>query len=195
MDFRIRETIRYLGYGKHAVDEQTCRLIAESFEDLELVVRERFIYRIFAIEHCGEYQIRIGTIEMKSKYLIKNMMGCSKAVLFGATLGIEVDRLLQKLAVTDMAKAVIMQACAAARMEELCDRMEAEIKAELPKPEQTMRPRFSPGYGDLSIEYQKEILRVLDASKKIGLTMTRGCMLSPTKSVTAFIGIKDQKDI
>ncbi len=52
-----------------------------------------------------------------------------------------------------------------------------------------LRPRFSPGYGDFSIEHQGEILRMLDSAKKIGLSMTGGNMLAPTKSVTAVIGL------
>ena len=57
-----------------------------------------------------------------------------------------------------------------------------------------LRPRFSPGYGDFSILYQKDVLRMLDAPKKIGLTMTDGYMLTPTKSVTAIIGISNTKE-
>ena len=37
MDKRTLEAVRYLGYGKHAVDDQTLALIRDSFEDLEPV--------------------------------------------------------------------------------------------------------------------------------------------------------------
>ena len=56
-----------------------------------------------------------------------------------------------------------------------------------------MRPRFSPGYGDFDIHHQEEILRMLDAHKKIGLSMTESCMLTPTKSVTALIGFAEKE--
>ena len=54
-----------------------------------------------------------------------------------------------------------------------------------------IRPRFSPGYGDFSIQHQKAVLAMLEASKRIGVTMTDSYMLTPTKSVTAVIGIGD----
>ena len=58
-----------------------------------------------------------------------------------------------------------------------------------------LRPRFSPGYGDFSILHQKELLQMLEAPKKIGLTLTEGYMLTPTKSVTALLGMsKDAKE-
>ena len=56
-----------------------------------------------------------------------------------------------------------------------------------------MRPRFSPGYGDFDIHHQEEILRMLDAHKKIGLSMTESYMLTPTKSVTALIGFAEKE--
>ena len=51
--------------------------------------------------------------------------------------------------------------------------------------------RFSPGYGDYPIEMQKEYLRILDAPRKIGLTTGDSCLLVPSKSVTAVLGISD----
>ena len=37
-------------------------------------------------------------------------------------------------------------------------------------------------------------MRMLDCAKKIGLTMTDSYMMSPTKSVTAIIGISTEKE-
>ena len=54
-----------------------------------------------------------------------------------------------------------------------------------------IRPRFSPGYGDFDIAHQDMILRMLDTAKKIGLTLTGGNMLTPSKSVTAVIGLSE----
>ena len=193
MDFRLRETLRYLGYGKHAVDEQTYLLISESFEELEAVIRERFVYRIFDLVQADEELLMLEHFSVRSKLLVKNMKGCQKAVLFAATLGVETDLLVQKTMVRDVAKAAVMQACAATRMEELCDRIEFEISDRIGADAYKLKPRFSPGYGDLSLEYQRAILDILEAQKKIGITLTDSYMLSPTKSVTAFIGIMRQK--
>ena len=109
------------------------------------------------------------------------MEGCKEIVVLAATLGSEADRLIKKYSVTDMSKAVVMQACAAAKLEEFCDNIQKRLGY--------MRPRFSPGYGDFPLEYQKLILQLLEAPKKIGLSMTEASMLVPTKSVTAIIGI------
>ena len=55
------------------------------------------------------------------------------------------------------------------------------------------RPRFSPGYGDFSLEHQKEITSILNTPKTIGLTVTDTLILAPAKSVTAIIGFSTTK--
>ena len=51
------------------------------------------------------------------------------------------------------------------------------------------RPRFSPGYGDLPINMQKDIFAALDCPRKIGLSLNESLLMSPSKSVTAIIGV------
>ena len=77
----------------------------------------------------------------------------------------------------------------AALLEEYLDRCQEELRQAQEEAGYYLRPRFSPGYGDFSIGHQGGILRMLDASKRIGLSMTDGNMLAPTKSVTAVIGL------
>ena len=192
MDIRTREAVRYLGYGRHAIDERTLALIQDSFEELGQVSDARFVYRIFEISKADKNGLTIGNLKIESKNLAKNLKNCQKAVLFGATLGARVDMLMKKYSLTDMSKTVVLQACAAAELEEYCDKMQKQIALELDTG-LYLRPRFSPGYGDFSILHQKELLDMMEAPKKIGLTMTEGYMLTPTKSVTAVIGISDEE--
>lgn len=194
MDIRIKEAIRYLGYGRNEIDEKTLQLIKESFRELEQHVEPKFIYHIFALSILDDEKLTIGKLEIQSKSLMKNLQGCKAVILFGATLGTYVDRQIHKYELLDMTKAVVLQACAAAYLEEYCDKMQEQLGQMLAQDKNYLRPRFSPGYGDFSILYQKDVLRMLDAPKKIGLTMTDGYMLTPTKSVTAIIGISNTKE-
>lgn len=189
MDGREKEAVRYLGYGKHAVDEKTGVLVRDSFEELDRIVKGRIVYRIFELEIPDDGKVKIGELKIASRNLAKNMKGCERAVMLGATLGIEVDMLMKKYSLTEMTKAVVLQACAAAMLEEFLDNWQGEYEKEAEKEGYYLRPRFSPGYGDFDISHQEDILRMLDSAKKIGLTMTDGYMLTPTKSVTAVIGM------
>ena len=41
----------------------------------------------------------------------------------------------------------------------------------------------------VSLKYQKDVLAYLDAEKKIGITLSDAFIMTPAKSVTAFVGI------
>jgi hypothetical protein len=194
MDVRTREAVRYLGYGGHAADEQTLALLEDSFGELEETAKRRIIYRIFDVVPGEAGSLAIGKMDIVSRNLSKNLKDCREAVLLGATLGIGVDRLLKRYSLTDMSKTVVLQAAAAALLEEYLDQWQRGVGAELEGEGRFLRPRFSPGYGDFDIRHQGMILRMLNADKSIGLTMTDSFMLTPVKSVTAVIGISRKKE-
>ena len=147
-DARTKEAIRYLGYGRHAVDEQTLALIDVSFGELDQTTQAKSVYRIFDCKVTGEDQVTIGKMNIKSRSLGKNLRGCKGAVVFGATLGTSVDILMKRYSLTDMAKSVVLQACAAAYLEEYCDDLQLSIGEELNIPKDS----FSAGRGNCRSE-------------------------------------------
>ena len=167
-----------MGYGKNPVDEATSRLVEKGFLELEKVSALRSVFRIFEMNRIDEEKVAIGTLQISSKSLARNLNHCEKAVLFGATLGTGVDRLIARTSLT----------------EEFCDEKQFEIGEELEKEGLYLRPRFSPGYGDFDIGFQKSFMQMLDCAKAIGLTMTESFMMTPTKSVTAVIGASRIKE-
>lgn len=193
MDFRTIEAIRYLGYGKHPIDEPTLHMVQECFLELEDIVEPRNRYQIFKVQFQEEV-LKIGSWSICSADLKKSLTGCKYAVLFSATLGIDVDRQMKKYELLNIAKAVVFQACAAAFLEEYCNQIQEEIGMKMEEEGYYLRPRFSPGYGDFSILYQKEFVQMLDTAKTIGISLTEGYMLTPSKSVTAVIGLSSRKE-
>ena len=189
MDHRTKEALRYLGYGRNPGEERTLELIRQSFEELEGLREERIVWRREPVTVREPDQVETAGIDIRSRGLARNLKGCLEVILVAATLGTRTDLLLRRYSRTDMTRAVILQACAAARLEEYLDTWQEERKKELEEEGLYLRPRFSPGYGDFSIHHQKALLQRLEASKRIGLTMTDGYMLTPSKSVTALAGI------
>ena len=117
----------------------------------------------------------------------KHLEGCHTAVMMCATIGSELTSLSYK-SDFDMARAVVLDSFASVAVEQVCQKVD-EILAEKYSGKY-MTFRFSPGYGDYPIEMQKEYLRILDAPRKIGLTTGDSCLLVPSKSVTAVLGIQ-----
>ena len=105
------------------------------------------------------------------------------------TLGRSIDERLTRLEVSDLAMGVVFDTGASLLAEAVCDLFEEKIRAEAMEKGLYMTPRFSPGYGDLPLELQKDLFRVLDCPRKIGLSLNESLLMSPSKSVTAIIGI------
>ena len=189
MELNQREILRYLGYKQKDVpDERILKLISEVSEELLGALRPARVYRIFPICEVTTDRVDFGFVSIEGKNLARNLKGCHEAVFLAATLGSKVEQLLAKYNRLQVSRAVVLQAAASEAVEQYCDACEEEIRQQLPK-DCYMRPRFSPGYGDFSLEFQKDMLQILEAPKRIGLTLTDSLLMMPSKSVTAVIGI------
>ena len=188
MQWNQKEILRYLGYRGKPADEVVLAQIEACKDELEAVLAPKAIFRTFAVKVTGEHQLEIGGMQIHSKQLSQHISGCQQASVFAATLGAQTDLLIQRYNILDLSKAVILQACAAAAIEEYCDERQEEIRLEAASQQLYLRPRYSPGYGDFDLSHQKALLALLDAPKRIGLTATDRFILAPSKSVTAIIG-------
>ena len=186
-----REAALYLGYGRNEPDEVIKNLMDECEGPLMDACHPAFSFGVFDILTCSEEKIVLSecTLALTGKDIGKLLRGCSKAVLFAATLGSGVDALLRKLQITNMPKALLTDAMAGAAIEQICNDFQEDLQARFPDMQQTMR--YSPGYGDLPLDLQKDLLATLEAGKRIGLFVTESNMLTPLKSVTAIIGLRD----
>lgn len=126
----------------------------------------------------------------RSEKLKKNLEGCRSAVLFAATIGSGIDRLIRRFEKADPKMGLLLQGLGAERVESLCDAFNDEVKEICKEAGQKTRMRYSPGYGDLPIEVQKVFLPLLDAERRLGITLSESCLMAPSKSVTAIIGIE-----
>lgn len=182
------EALRYLGYKDFQTDDMTESLLNLCEEEVIKNAVPRYTYRIVDFTRANEGVSIEGTsLILKGDSIKEHLEGCEKAALMAVTLSEGIDRMLRVMSGTDMAKAVVSDSLASVAVEQVCDKVELIIKEELPEYNQTFR--FGIGYGDLPIEHQKEFLTVLNAPKLIGLNVSSSSMLTPTKSVTAIIGL------
>ena len=108
-------------------------------------------------------------------------------IVFVATIGIEMDRLMMKYAKLSPIKALLFQALGTERIETVCDIFCEKISLESAKEGLTTERRYSPGYGNFSLTAQDNIFQILCPQKNIGVALTDSRMMSPTKSVSAVI--------
>ena len=183
-----RELLRYLGCKNGTVPDQNLTdLIAQCKQELEQAASPRVIWREYPL--CiQDHSIDMTCLQTQSKSLERNLKDCERVLLFAATLGSRVDVLLHRYNMIQMSKAVVMQAASVAMLETFCDEQNQKLKEEYEEKGWYLRPRFSPGYGDFSLECQRQIAPALELNKRIGVTLTDSLLMAPSKSVTAVIG-------
>jgi len=178
-----REILRYAGCRE--ADAETDALLASCLREVTPLLRYRVCF-ITLDASFHEENCTVGPMRFFSRSLSAHLAGCPQVLVFAATLGVEIDRLILRCGKISPAKALMLQAIGTERIEALCSAFCASREHAL---QRRLTPRFSPGYGDVPLALQKEILPLLDAGRQIGLTLNTSLLMSPTKSVTAFAGI------
>lgn len=183
-----REILRYAGCKEG--DEGVFSLLKQTLLETENCFSYRVCYRELSFtEFYGQCP------QAETSADLKNLLcGCEKVVLFCATVGIEIDRKILEYGVRSPAQAVLAQAIGAERIESLCELFCAELQEEYKKSGKGLNARYSAGYGDLPLSAQKEIFALLDCAKRIGVSLTETLLMTPTKSVSAIVGIGKQKE-
>ncbi|MBR3837952.1 MAG: hypothetical protein IKJ74_07435 [Clostridia bacterium] len=171
------EILRYAGSFQN--DPQTVALLRECLEEAEGKFTYRVCYRLLEEDNAL----------LASEPLKAYFSPCKKRVVFAATVGVEIDRLITKYGRISPARALMLQAIGTERVEALCDAFCQSLEREY---QMKAVRRISPGYGKLPLSLQKEIFDLLDCQRQIGLTLGSSLLMCPTKSVTAFVGLKER---
>ncbi len=170
-------------------DEVLTSLVCGCIKEAEAVLEYRVCCGVFDISvNGGRIMLPFG--EIVSDDLAKRLEDCISVIVFGATVGLGLDRLIYKYGKLSPSRASVLQAIGTERVEALCDAFCREMSETLEKEGKKTVCRYSPGYGDLSLSVQKQIFSVLPLEKNVGMTLNESLLMSPSKSVTAFVGIK-----
>ena len=189
LPIRRREILRYAGCD--GADAAVTELMESCLTEAADALTPQVCWQVLDVNVRDEL-CDFGVFSLSSRQLARNLDGCSRVILFAATVGVGIDRLITKYSRIAPSRALMLQAIGAERIEALCDAFvtgwETENRTKL-------RPRFSPGYGDLPLSVQKDIISLLEAPKQIGLSLNDSLLMSPTKSVTAFAGITNTRQL
>ncbi len=149
--------------------------------------QKKAVFGVFDLKIDGDI-CDLGVLAVRSRDLAAHLAGCERVILFAATLGAPFDRELQKQSKLSPHRAYALQQQGTREIEAFCDALCRELGVEQGV---KLRTRFSPGYGDLSLAVQRDVFRVLEPARRIGLCLNDSMVMSPSKSVTAFVGVEE----
>ena len=179
-----KDALRYAGCLVD--DEATVDLLRACWLEAADAFTYKVCYDILPLSVQGDV-CTFSTVSWKSRDLAATLAGCERVAVFAATVGVPLDRLIAKYGRVAPARALLLQGLGAERIEALCDVFCADLSRETVAGVTT---RFSPGYGDLPLAAQQEIFALLDPARRIGLSLNESLLMSPSKSVTAVVGIR-----
>lgn len=179
------ELAKYLGSGnealalaKRAVDVVKNAVACRCVEATAGIIRED-----------GIIKVENTVLTLPGKDIAKLLEGCDAVYYFCATVGIETDREIERLKLSDLTLAYAVDLCAGLWVDSYCDELEERQRERLAKKGLTLTGRFSCGYGDLPLSLQADFIEALKADKFLGIRLTAGGMMIPSKSVSAVAGI------
>ena len=177
------EILRYAGVKE--TSSEVDLLLNECLSEMENKLTYKVCYAEFPLKIDGD-NIDLTFTKVTSKNLAKNLQNSKKIIVFVATIGVEIDRLILKYSVISPSKALIFQAIGAERVESLCNLFNDEVKQKY----KNVKARFSAGYGDFPLEVQSKIFNALNTVKNVGVFLNDSYIMSPSKSVSAIIGVE-----
>ncbi|MBR6353810.1 MAG: vitamin B12 dependent methionine synthase, activation domain protein [Oscillospiraceae bacterium] len=182
------QVLQYLGFKGDVLPPALEDSLRRCETQLLETARPRVLWKLFPLLPDGRLA---GTGFRPEGCDVRDFLsGCDELILMAATLGAEVERLIRKAQLSDMAEAMILDACGSAAIENVCDNLCDDLAAEFAP--RFLTDRFSPGYGDFPLAQQAELFSVLDVTRRIGVTLSPGGVMLPQKSVTALIGVSDR---
>lgn len=180
----MNEILKYLGFRGQELTEDIAKQLRRCTDEVLQAATPRLTYRQVPLEDSA-----VLGVTFAGKDIPTMLAPCEEVVLFGATLGPGVERLMMRYEVTNAADAVIMDACASTAIENICNNFESDMRAEIEAGGRYLTDRFSPGYGDLPISEQPKFFALLDMTRRVGVSLTPTTIMVPRKSVTAIMGI------
>ena len=178
------EILRYAGVK--STDMQTEALLQTCLSEAESILSYKLCYAELPVRVEADI-CDFGIFKVSSHSLSARLCGCKSAVIFLATVGAELDRLIIRYSRLSPSKALMLGAIGDERVEALCDAFCKELAAS----GCSAVNRFSPGYGDLPLSMQSDIFALLEPQRRVGAFLNESLLISPSKTVTAIVGIKE----
>ncbi len=164
-------------------------LIEYYINDIKQRLACKACYDRFPVKYDGDF-VDMVFLRETEPYIKLYLRGCEEVILFAATIGFDADRLIHKYSGFMILNALIADAVSSAAAEAWCNLLCKRFKEREALKGNVAMPRFSIGFGNSDLSWQKNICRVLASRSKIGVYVTDSMLLLPSKSVTAIVPVK-----
>lgn len=137
------EVLRYLGCGPGGDTGGAAVKPSAAAARNFAAARPKAVWRFFDLKGTT---LEGTNLALTGQDIQRHLTDCHQCVLMAATLGADVEQLLMHVQVSDMARALILDSCASAAVENLCDNLEADLRTQVEAegcyPHRPVQPRL-----------------------------------------------------
>lgn len=186
----LRAAQRHLGYKPSSkINDRIVKMFDEAVARSIELSNPAGIYFIDRIISRNENCVTLECgFSIESKLVSKMMNNCGEMMVFAATIGGGPEREAAKQMSDNPAEALLLDAVAGEAAEGAVEYLHVHVQRDAHRRGLHLTPRFSPGYGDWTLEAQPGLFRFL-RPEKIGIELTESCMMIPRKSVSGIVGL------
>ena len=178
----IHDALHYLG-GKED-DRDAALLLERVLERYREVFLPRHVVAICRVKDREPSLTFDGcAVTLVGESIKRHFAGATEGIFSAFTLGVAFDRKVKELSLSRPSESVALNALGSAYAERKADEMLRAVRDKKEAEGFKTNFRFCPGYGDLPLSSNAQIAAALDATKKIGLTVTPEGLLLPIKSI------------
>ena len=183
------ESYPFLGVGPDKLTPPVADLITHFLQTVSRLAAAQGVWADFPVSEAARDRITLqgASLVIAGENTVAHFASSDRITLFAVTIGKQVDALLEEISRKEPARTLILDGVASAAAEHAATQLDSLISGEIRHCGFFPTARFSPGYGDWPLMWQRPFLDSIGA-ERINLTCTPHFLLQPVKSVTAAIG-------
>lgn len=183
-----KDALRYLGHRGQPLGED----LAVVFQNVAAKVnalQATGVAKQFPVARVTPEGVQLAgaSLVLPGSHIARHVGTAPAVLLLAVTLGFACERLLRQTACVNAVQGLMADACASSMVENAAEVFSETLACEVATQGFTCGKRFSPGYGDFPLSVQPAFLEALGATKTLGIQVTPGDLMVPTKSITAVI--------
>ena len=194
-DIDKKEILRYSGHRGGDIPVHIDRLAEQFREKIKQNISPRHISARYSLQQVDDGVLLGNGVKLMGQDIKKHLADCDECYVICATVGIQADGFIRSSITAGSVYGLMADAAATAAVESYCDSIENSLRHQLMAEKCYLTWRYSPGYGDFPFTQQPQILAMLQADKLVGVTCNNSCIMTPSKSVTAVMGIAKTKPV
>jgi cobalamin-dependent methionine synthase I len=183
-----------LGYfqNKTKIDEKIACSIKENLSLAQKLIKPKSAIVSEEIKVSENLTSFENGYKIRSSYIAVLLKNCFKAYGVSATISNALEKKRDEcLRKKEIFNALILDAAGSVAVEETIAFVNMQIKTFEERNGNTLTVRYSPGYGDWTLDANKQFLDWISA-EEIGITLNESYHMRPEKSVSALIGVKKE---